>query len=422
MESQILVLFYHKISDLQQDINSLAVSVDEFEEQMQYVKEHYEIVCVNDNFANKTGNMVAITFDDGYEDNLVNALPILEKLEIPATVFVTTGNIGSDKELWHDEIVNLIFMGRYYPEYFLTNSTIYSYRCSTKTMEERAKLYYALRNILLRINNTDRELILRDLRNWAGKGKNDRITHKILSYDQLSELSNSKYITIGAHTINHPALGLLEKDEQQKEIVESKKKLEEWTGEKICIFSYPFGNRTSYTDETVQICRNAGFTRAVTTVPGIIRDNKYNEFEIPRVAVQVHELNQFKMLLNSYFSEKKVVVQQKKCEELFFEYIGHLEQDIQLLKSKKIIVIFGAGYRGKQIYETFEQFGIENRVVAFWDNDPNKVNTRLNNTPIYKPSKDNKYIDSIIVIAIRNITTISKQIKELGLQAIHYYF
>lgn len=422
MESKVLVLFYHKVSDIQHDWNSLAVSVKEFEEQMLYVKEHYQIIRAEDDFGKEKGNIVVITFDDGYEDNLVNALPILEKYEIPATIFVTTGLVGSDRELWHDEIVNLIFMGRYYPDFFITKSTVCSFSCSTRTIDERVKLYYLLRNMLLRISNAERELILDDLREWAGPGQNHRTTHRMLSLEQLRKLSNSNYITIGAHTINHPSLGLLEKEEQWKEIAESKKMLEEWINQKISLFSYPFGNQIAYTNETIAICKTAGFTRAMTTKPGIIKNNQYSEYEIPRVVVQTHNLNQFKALLNGYFNEKHVLQQIRYHEEYLFEYIGEQEQDVNLLKSEKEIVIFGAGYRGKQILDMFVQFGIKERVRAFLDNDYKKINSKIDNIPVYHPRDISKYKDTIIVLALKNITTVLNQIEELGLKKIHYYF
>ena len=422
MSSKVLVLYYHKVSNIQHDWNSLAVSVKEFEEQMQYVKEHYQIMRAEDDFGKKKGNIVVITFDDGYEDNLINALPILEKYEIPATIFVTTGLVGSDRELWHDEIVSLIFMGRYYPDFFLTKSTICNFSCRTRTIDERVKLYYLLRNMLLRLSNAERELILDDLRKWAGTGKKHRTTHKILTREQLCKLSNSKYITIGSHTINHPSLGLLEKEEQWKELVESKKMLEEWINQEISIFSYPFGNQIAYTNETIALCKAAGYARAMTTKPGIIENNQYSEYEIPRVVVQTHNMNQFKALLNEYFNEENAVQQPRYHEDYVFEYIGQQELDVDLLKSGKEIVIFGAGYRGKQVLDIFGQFGIKERVRAFFDNDYNKINSKIENIPVCHPRDIIKYQDTVIVLALNNITTVLKQIEELGLKNIHYYF
>ena len=49
-------------------------------------------------------NAIAVTFDDGYKDNFVNAFPILRQFRIPATIFLATGSIGSGRILWHDKV------------------------------------------------------------------------------------------------------------------------------------------------------------------------------------------------------------------------------------------------------------------------------------------------------------------------------
>lgn len=94
-----IVLCYHRISNYFDDFNLMNVSIHNFEMHMKYIKEHYEIVSLEDLVKecshDAKRNQVAITFDDGYRDVYRNAFPILEKYQIPATVFITTGNIDS---------------------------------------------------------------------------------------------------------------------------------------------------------------------------------------------------------------------------------------------------------------------------------------------------------------------------------------
>ena len=85
---KVLTLLYHRVNNLKHDKHLLAVTPDNFYKQLMFLKEHYPIVRFEEDWNNLREDAVCITFDDGYMDNFTNALPILQELEIPATVFV----------------------------------------------------------------------------------------------------------------------------------------------------------------------------------------------------------------------------------------------------------------------------------------------------------------------------------------------
>ncbi len=90
----IRVLMYHRVID-SPEYDQLTVSPEIFDRQMQYLGNNFNVVslesAVKTLFYNKkNSNSVVITFDDGYLDNLENALPILEKYNLPATIYLTT--------------------------------------------------------------------------------------------------------------------------------------------------------------------------------------------------------------------------------------------------------------------------------------------------------------------------------------------
>ena len=108
---RIKILCYHKILNSINDINSINVSPENFEEQLRYLVNNFDVISLDnlEEEIHKDGkNAVAITFDDGCSDVLYNALPILERYNVPATLFITTGNIGIDKENWMDDIIRCI--------------------------------------------------------------------------------------------------------------------------------------------------------------------------------------------------------------------------------------------------------------------------------------------------------------------------
>lgn len=111
------ILLYHRVANVKTDPHLLCVSPENFRNQIQYLKENFKIVplvkLVQDTRTGKIqNNNLAITFDDGYSDNLYNALPILEEFNIPATIFLTVGYIGQDKPFYWDENTPLEERGR----------------------------------------------------------------------------------------------------------------------------------------------------------------------------------------------------------------------------------------------------------------------------------------------------------------------
>lgn len=87
-----------------------------------------------------------------------------------------------------------------------------------------------------------------------------------LTDSQLKEISDSKIVEIGAHTLNHVYLKGLEKNKAWREISESKRVLEAKTGRPVKYFAYPYG---VFSSETIEMVKKAGFLGAVSTIKGI---------------------------------------------------------------------------------------------------------------------------------------------------------
>ena len=99
------VLLYHRVTDEVRDL--LTVGIEQFERQMGLLRRYFQVVSLADLFewqaVPRTGRpLVCVTFDDGYLDNYANAAPILMRHEIPATFFVSTGIVGTDRRFPHD--------------------------------------------------------------------------------------------------------------------------------------------------------------------------------------------------------------------------------------------------------------------------------------------------------------------------------
>ncbi len=119
--SEVAILMYHRICEVPSDPWELCVSPKHFAEQLEYLNHHYQVLCLHSLVKSlREGHLpkraVVLTFDDGYADNLWNAKPLLERYEVPATVFVSTGYVDSDREFWWDELERLLVLTPVLPQ------------------------------------------------------------------------------------------------------------------------------------------------------------------------------------------------------------------------------------------------------------------------------------------------------------------
>jgi peptidoglycan/xylan/chitin deacetylase (PgdA/CDA1 family) len=93
------VLIYHTISSPREPmLANIDISPESFERQLRWLTRWRRVVPLTETLHSRNGGQhaVAITFDDGYRDNLTIALPLLEKYSLPATIFVSAGFVGCD--------------------------------------------------------------------------------------------------------------------------------------------------------------------------------------------------------------------------------------------------------------------------------------------------------------------------------------
>lgn len=102
---RITVLLFHRVSDDARD--NLTVGVAQFDRQMALLRKHCRVLSIEEvirytTVPRSSAPLVCVTFDDGYLDNFVNAMPILMRHGIPAAFFVSTGVIGTSYRFPHD--------------------------------------------------------------------------------------------------------------------------------------------------------------------------------------------------------------------------------------------------------------------------------------------------------------------------------
>src|SRR5215831_16190313 len=112
LRSHDVILLYHRVAAIDSDPWSLCITPERFSEHLEVLRECMPITLEQADLSGRYGAKrprVVVTFDDGYADNLYAAKPLLERFDIPATVFVVTGYVGQDREFWWDELEKIIF-------------------------------------------------------------------------------------------------------------------------------------------------------------------------------------------------------------------------------------------------------------------------------------------------------------------------
>lgn len=257
-----VILMYHGIcAPGSNSMNGRHIAQDIFDEQVKYLKENFNIITLNEVYSNihvSTENRnICITFDDGFENNLIYAKPVLNKYSVPATIFVTSLSCTDvdHKVLWNDLIDSLAqcvamisVEGRVYEN--IGNRFIC--RSNGNSIHD----VYEKSNRSKRDSVFD-EIMAKYLNNLVGFRQDQ---WKLLNRSQLIELSADPLIDIQSHSHNHYHLAHLSESEAIDEIVRSKELLEATLKKKIDAIAFPYG---SYNERVKQICLKAGYNRLV---------------------------------------------------------------------------------------------------------------------------------------------------------------
>ena len=283
-----LILGYHRVASVTSDDYEICVSPEHFAEHMNVVSRyaypiHLSSLVQKLREGTLPPNSVAVTFDDGYADNLYQAKPILEKYGVPATVFVCTGYNG--REFWWDELIRLVMSSDADPQklclevgenrFYGNNSKESLNRIN---LEDRKQFQHALYRFLLSLDMDNLNLALCEIREWAGLSSAEIKLPKAMNHAELLELDRGELIEIGSHTRNHPLLPKLSLQQQREEVVSGKRDLEAIFDKPIEGFAYPNGRAT---EDLKKILKEEGFSFACTSLHDVVRPGG-DRFELTR--------------------------------------------------------------------------------------------------------------------------------------------
>jgi peptidoglycan/xylan/chitin deacetylase (PgdA/CDA1 family) len=298
------VLLYHRVTSLQADPQMLSVSPAHFEKQMQLLKKKYNVLNTEEfhyhlvNSKRFPSGSIYITFDDGYADNLLEAIPVLESLQIQALFYIATGTLNTSGEFWWDALERIL-LGNNTGDNCIIEIKERKINPAQLTGADKRNLYEALLPVLSRMPSAKRNNCINDLA-AAFHSTTGRATHRALTFDELRKLHRSKSCSIGAHTHQHPSLGALSRKEQEAEINTSISILQQETGTPIEYFSFPFGTVNDYNEDTLEICRSLKFKSVAANYPALVNRNT-DALHFPRFLVRDWNETDFEWNLQQFF-------------------------------------------------------------------------------------------------------------------------
>jgi peptidoglycan/xylan/chitin deacetylase (PgdA/CDA1 family) len=309
-----LVLLYHRVTAADLDPQLLCVAPERFTEHLEVLQRLTAVVPldrIREAADSERSVPVAVTFDDGYADNLLEAAPLLE---IPATFFVVSGQVGAGSEFWWDRVERALFEPDELPDRLelaigpetvrfdfadgrVRDRTWNVLRDDTPSPRQAA--YRELTTRLRPLDPIERDEAVDELSRWSGVPADVRASHRPLTETELRRLDAHPNATVGAHTVTHPVLAALSRRDQRIEVTTSKQQLEEFLGHGVASFSYPYGGHGDFSRASVSAVTAAGFELACANFEGRVGP-KTDRFRLPRMLVRDWSGDEFERRLRAW--------------------------------------------------------------------------------------------------------------------------
>lgn len=295
---RLLVLCYHGvISSSRAQCRpgyEMSVSAAEFAAQLELLATRFEPLSLAAALDRLTGRApcgakpgVLVTFDDGYENNLTLAAPLLRRYGVPAVFFLSTGHIGHTQQLWPLEVDSHLLAAAggaiAWPDGGERNVPF-----RDRQPQAWAQLAFALRGILKSCPNAQRLAYLERLRSRQTPGPEhcDAELNAFLNWDQARQLASQGF-ALGAHTCHHPVLSRLSEQELLAELGDSKARIERELSTPITTLAYPNGGHSDYNAAVIECARSLGYRTAFAVLEKFA-PVPAPDMEIPRLIVPGH--------------------------------------------------------------------------------------------------------------------------------------
>ncbi len=268
-KARLTVLIFHRVLPAPDPLLARTIHAGQFEQICSWMRVWFNVIPLDDAVERlKSGTLpsrsACITFDDGYADNYHVAMPILSRLGLTATFFISTGFLDGGR-MWNDTVIESVRLCKL-PELDLTPLGLDSY-----PLASWADRRQAVSSIIQKIKYLPIEE-RRGLTESIAQIAKVALPADLMMTSKEVLAMRQAGMQIGAHTVSHPILTKTTQEQAQQEILGSKARLEEILGERIGLFAYPNGKPAEdYSPDNVALVRSLDFDAAVSTAWGTTR-------------------------------------------------------------------------------------------------------------------------------------------------------
>ena len=317
-DRRLLILVYHRVHEADRaQLNflseTLAVSPARFDAQMAYLSRHYRVMPLAEALRSleeaptSAKDSVVITFDDGYRDNLTDALPALARYGLPATIFVATDHIGTGTLTWFDRLVPLLdaldlaalrgcaasllsteidgLIERYLAGSVAERKVAVNLLSEAlKRLSEQRK-----RELLAAFAASERVSLARDRHGGDGQAR------LMLDWAEMRAMTRAR-IDFGSHTCSHPIMTRIPPGDLAHEVADSKRAIEAELGVPCVFFAYPNGRAEDCPERIGEFLADQGYAAACANVHGF-NDAATDRMMLRRLPIGDYAVGLFALLL-----------------------------------------------------------------------------------------------------------------------------
>ena len=309
-ENRLAILMYHRVLARPDPLRPWDVDTHAFEWQMRLLARYFKVLPLPEaaqrvQEGSLPARAVSITFDDGYADNFLLALPLLQKYQLHATFFIATGFLDGGR-MWNDTVIETFARA---PGTSLSLENLGLGRYELSSMAQR---FAAVKEVLGKVKYLPVQERVQLTEAMAAQDAQELPRDLMMTTTQLRAL-HAAGMEIGAHTVNHPILARTTAPEAEHEIVESRRCLQGLLSDPIRTFAFPNGRpATDYEALHVTLVRKAGFDVAVSTAWGCAQRGMH-ALQLARIAPWDTTPARFGLrIARSYFGQAPKLLEEER--------------------------------------------------------------------------------------------------------------